>query len=88
MTQKILKKKPRKSVVKNAKPITKNGSCPSLFNSFNPPHSPEDDDDYDIDEDAVSLGSLEIQIEWHDPSSGLRAISVSFLFCLIYVLAG
>ncbi|XP_020223778.1 nucleosome assembly protein 1;4 [Cajanus cajan] len=51
LTQKILKKKPRKGS-KNAKPITKTEKCESFFNFFNPPQVPEDDDD-DIDDDAV-----------------------------------
>ncbi|XP_027344362.1 nucleosome assembly protein 1;4-like isoform X2 [Abrus precatorius] len=50
LTQKILKKKPRKGS-KNAKPITKTEKCESFFNFFNPPQVPEDDDD--IDDDAV-----------------------------------
>lgn len=52
LTQKILKKKPRKGS-KNAKPITKTEKCESFFNFFNPPQVPEDDDD--IDDDAVCL---------------------------------
>lgn len=51
LTQKILKKKPRKGS-KNAKPITKTENCESFFNFFNPPQVPEDDED--IDEDTVS----------------------------------
>lgn len=52
LTQKILKKKPRKGS-KNAKPITKTENCESFFNFFNPPQVPEDDED--LDEDTVSL---------------------------------
>ncbi|XP_060205905.1 nucleosome assembly protein 1;4 [Lycium barbarum] len=51
LTQKILKRKPKKGS-KNAKPIIKTQSCESFFNFFNPPQVPEDDDD-DIDEDAA-----------------------------------
>ena len=50
MTQKLLKKKPKKGS-KNAKPITKTENCESFFNFFNPPQVPEEDED--IDEDAV-----------------------------------
>lgn len=52
LTQKILKKKPKKGS-KNAKPIIKTETCESFFNFFKPPQVPEDDDDDDIDEDAV-----------------------------------
>jgi len=52
LTQKILKKKPKKGS-KNAKPITKTENCESFFNFFNPPQVPEDDED--IDEDAVLI---------------------------------
>ncbi|KAL3532636.1 hypothetical protein ACH5RR_006157 [Cinchona calisaya] len=50
LTQKILKKKPKKGS-KNAKPITKTEQCESFFNFFSPPQVPEDDED--IDEDAA-----------------------------------
>ncbi|KAF3625868.1 hypothetical protein FXO37_30641 [Capsicum annuum] len=50
LTQKILKRKPKKGS-KNAKPIIKTESCESFFNFFNPPQVPEDDDD--LDEDAA-----------------------------------
>ncbi|XP_010318498.2 nucleosome assembly protein 1;4 isoform X1 [Solanum lycopersicum] len=50
LTQKILKRKPKKGS-KNAKPVIKTESCESFFNFFNPPQVPEDDDD--IDEDAA-----------------------------------
>ncbi|XP_073226561.1 nucleosome assembly protein 1;3-like isoform X3 [Cicer arietinum] len=50
LTQKILKKKPKKGS-KNAKPIIKTETCESFFNFFNPPEVPEDDED--IDEDAA-----------------------------------
>ncbi|CAN1168695.1 Nucleosome assembly protein 1;2 [Linum perenne] len=50
LTQKILKKKPRKGS-KNTKPITKIEDCPSFFTFFNVPQIPEDEDE--LDEDAV-----------------------------------
>ncbi|XP_018469796.1 nucleosome assembly protein 1;1 [Raphanus sativus] len=49
LTQKILKKKPKKG--SNAKPITKMEDCESFFNFFNPPQVPEEDED--IDEDSA-----------------------------------
>ena len=52
MTQKVLKKKPRKGS-KNTKPITKTEDCDSFFNFFSPPQVPDDDEE--IDEDTVSL---------------------------------
>lgn len=55
LTQKILKRKPKKGS-KNAKPVIKTESCESFFNFFNPPQVPEDDDD--IDEDAVGSITL------------------------------
>ncbi|KAL0673357.1 hypothetical protein Bca4012_001338 [Brassica carinata] len=48
LTQKILKKKPKKGA-KNAKPITKTEDCESFFNFFNPPQVPDDDEDIDED---------------------------------------
>ncbi|GAV90833.1 NAP domain-containing protein/NAD_binding_2 domain-containing protein [Cephalotus follicularis] len=48
LTQKLLKKKPRKGA-KNNTPITKTEKCESFFNFFNPPQLPEDDDDIDVD---------------------------------------
>lgn len=87
LTQKILKKKPRKSGSKNAKPITKTEDCPSFFNFFNPPQIPEDDDD-DIDEDAVSLASFKIPVKLNDLLASLLSLWVNFLFYLIHVLAG
>ncbi|CAN4089105.1 unnamed protein product [Withania somnifera] len=50
LTQKILKRKPKKGS-KSAKPIIKTESCESFFNFFNPPQVPEEDDD--IDEDVA-----------------------------------
>lgn len=60
LTQKILKKKPRKGS-KNVKPITKTENCESFFNFFNPPQVPEDEDD--IDEDAVSSSALSFVLQ-------------------------
>lgn len=51
LTQKILKKKPKKGS-KNVKPITKTENCESFFNFFKPPQVPEDEDD--MDEDMVN----------------------------------
>ncbi|CAN4096477.1 unnamed protein product [Withania somnifera] len=50
LTQKILKKKPKKGS-KSAKPIIKTEQCESFFNFFSPPQVPEDEED--IDEDAA-----------------------------------
>ncbi|RRT82617.1 hypothetical protein B296_00012053 [Ensete ventricosum] len=51
LTQKILKKKPKKGS-KNAKPITKTEDCESFFNFFNPPQAEQlqsqMEADYDI----------------------------------------
>ncbi|XP_071685650.1 nucleosome assembly protein 1;2-like [Rutidosis leptorrhynchoides] len=44
LTQKILKKKPKKGS-KNAKPIIKTEKCDSFFNFFSPPQVPEDEED-------------------------------------------
>lgn len=52
LTQKILKKKPKKGS-KNAKPIIKTEQCESFFNFFSPPQVPDDEED--IDEEAVSI---------------------------------
>lgn len=49
LTQKILKKKPKKGS-KNAKPITKTEKCESFFNFFSPPPVPEDEEDIDEEE--------------------------------------
>lgn len=61
LTQKLLKKKPRKGS-KNVKPITKTEDCDSFFNFFNPPQVPEDDDD--IDEDTVSFASFKMPMQF------------------------
>jgi nucleosome assembly protein 1-like 1 len=50
LTQKVLKKKPRKGS-KNTKPITKTEDCESFFNFFSPPQVPDDDEE--IDEDTA-----------------------------------
>ncbi|GFQ02281.1 nucleosome assembly protein 1 [Phtheirospermum japonicum] len=56
LTQKVLKKKPKKGV-KNAKPIIKTEKCESFFNFFSPPEVPENEDDIDEDE-AEELQNL------------------------------
>jgi len=55
LTQKLLKKKPKKGS-KNAKPITKTEDCESFFNFFSPPQVPDDDED--IDEDTVMMNFI------------------------------
>lgn len=68
LTQKILKKKPRKGS-KNAKPITKTENCESFFNFFNPPQVPDDEDD--IDEETAE--ELQNQMEQdYDIGSTIR----------------
>ncbi|CAI0627970.1 unnamed protein product [Linum tenue] len=68
LTQKILKKKPKKGS-KNAKPITKTEECESFFNFFNPPQVPEDDEE--IDEDTAE--ELQNQMEQdYDIGSTIR----------------
>lgn len=59
MTQKILKKKPKKGS-KNAKPVIKTEQCESFFNFFSPPQVPEEEED--IDEDAVSISFSSLSI--------------------------
>lgn len=59
LTQKILKKKPKKGS-KNVKPITKTENCESFFNFFKPPQVPEDEDDMDEDMVSSSLGLLNV----------------------------
>ncbi|PHT52157.1 hypothetical protein CQW23_06619 [Capsicum baccatum] len=56
LTQKILKKKPKKGS-KNAKPIIKTEQCESFFNFFSPPQVPDDEEDID-EEAAEELQSL------------------------------
>ncbi|KAB1218415.1 hypothetical protein CJ030_MR3G026295 [Morella rubra] len=67
LTQKILKKKPRKGS-KNAKPITKTENCESFFNFFNPPQVPEDDDD--LDEDTAEELQNQMEQDYDEPSGG------------------
>ncbi|KAK6125044.1 hypothetical protein DH2020_041222 [Rehmannia glutinosa] len=62
LTQKILKKKPKKGV-KNAKPIIKTEKCESFFNFFNPPEVPENEDDIDEDEVTLLFGNTSQQAE-------------------------
>ena len=57
LTQKVLRKKPRKGSRSPKPPITKTEDCESFFNFFNPPQIPDDEDD--IDEDVVSLALLD-----------------------------
>ncbi|GJM89591.1 hypothetical protein PR202_ga05799 [Eleusine coracana subsp. coracana] len=68
LTQKILKKKPRKGS-KNTKPITKTEDCESFFNFFSPPQVPDDDEE--IDEDTAE--QLQNQMEQdYDIGSTIR----------------
>lgn len=60
LTQKILKKKPRKGS-KNAKTITKTEDCESFFNFFSPPEVPEDDED--VDDEVVSFEVFSFQFD-------------------------
>nr|XP_043628230.1 nucleosome assembly protein 1;2-like [Erigeron canadensis] len=65
LTQKVLRKKPKKGTKSTKPPITKTEDCESFFNFFNPPQIPDDEDD--IDEDAAEL--LQNQME-HDYDIG------------------
>ncbi|XP_019088938.1 PREDICTED: nucleosome assembly protein 1;1-like isoform X2 [Camelina sativa] len=56
LTQKILKKKPKKGS-KNAKPIIKTEDCASFFNFFTPPQVPDEDEEID-EERAEDLQNL------------------------------
>ncbi|KAM5579426.1 hypothetical protein ABKV19_009279 [Rosa sericea] len=58
LTQKILKKKPRKGS-KNSKPITKTEDCESFFNFFNPPEIPDTDDGFDEETAEELQGQME-----------------------------
>ncbi|XP_006297805.2 nucleosome assembly protein 1;2 isoform X1 [Capsella rubella] len=58
LTQKILKKKPKKGS-KNTKPITKTEDCESFFNFFSPPQVPDDDEDLDDDMADELQGQME-----------------------------
>ncbi|KAK1257370.1 hypothetical protein QJS04_geneDACA023921 [Acorus gramineus] len=61
LTQKILKKKPRKGS-KNTKPITKTEKCDSFFNFFNPPQVPEDDNE--IDEEIAEELQNQMELDY------------------------
>jgi nucleosome assembly protein 1-like 1 len=76
LTQKLLKKKPKKGS-KNAKPITKTEECESFFNFFSPPQVPEDDED--IDEDTV-MTSFITSIEMINDNS-LLVFNSGCFFC-------
>ncbi|XP_050380529.1 nucleosome assembly protein 1;4 [Argentina anserina] len=58
LTQKILKKKPRKGS-KNSKPITKTEDCESFFNFFNPPEIPDTDEGFDEETAEELQGQME-----------------------------
>lgn len=58
LTQKILKKKPRKGS-KNSKPMTKTEDCESFFNFFNPPEIPDNDDGFDEETAEELQGQME-----------------------------
>ncbi|KAK1258283.1 hypothetical protein QJS04_geneDACA017998 [Acorus gramineus] len=68
LTQKILKKKPRKGS-KNTKPITKTEKCDSFFNFFNPPQVPEDDNE--IDEEIAEELQNQMELDY-DIGSTIR----------------
>ena len=76
MTQKLLKKKPKKGS-KNAKPITKTEDCESFFNFFSPPQVPDDDED--IDEDTVMMNFIK-SIEMIGDSSFLLVLILGSVF--------
>ncbi|KVH02507.1 Nucleosome assembly protein (NAP) [Cynara cardunculus var. scolymus] len=65
LTQKVLRKKPKKGSRSPKPPITKTEDCESFFNFFNPPQIPDDEED--IDEDIAEL--LQSQME-HDYDIG------------------
>ncbi|KAI3804657.1 hypothetical protein L1987_26365 [Smallanthus sonchifolius] len=65
LTQKVLRKKPKKGSRSIKPPITKTENCESFFNFFNPPQIPDDEED--IDEDTAEL--LQNQME-HDYDIG------------------
>jgi len=76
LTQKLLKKKPKKGS-KNAKPITKTEDCESFFNFFSPPQVPDDDED--IDEDTVMMNFIK-SIEMIGDSSFLLVLILGSVF--------
>ncbi|KAM0029592.1 putative nucleosome assembly protein (NAP) [Helianthus debilis subsp. tardiflorus] len=65
LTQKVLRKKPKKGSRSVKPPITKTENCESFFNFFNPPQIPDDEEE--IDEDTAEL--LQNQME-HDYDIG------------------
>ncbi|KAL8195780.1 hypothetical protein R6Q57_025533 [Mikania cordata] len=65
LTQKVLRKKPKKGSGSVKPPITKTENCESFFNFFNPPQIPDDEEE--IDEDTAEL--LQNQME-HDYDIG------------------
>ncbi|GAB4842554.1 Nucleosome assembly protein 1.3 [Ancistrocladus abbreviatus] len=68
LTQKLLKKKPRKGS-KNSKTIIKTEDCESFFNFFNPPEVPKDDE-Y-IEDDAAEELQTEMEQDF-DIGSTIR----------------
>ncbi|KAL6140728.1 hypothetical protein ACLB2K_059024 [Fragaria x ananassa] len=75
LTQKILKKKPRKGS-KNAKPITKTEDCESFFNFFNPPEIPDTDDGFDEETAEELQGQMEQDYD-------IGYVVVFFYLCLM-----
>ncbi|GAB2222256.1 hypothetical protein Droror1_Dr00013463 [Drosera rotundifolia] len=59
LTQKVLRKKPKKGLKNTKSIITKTENCESFFNFFNPPQIPEDEED--LDEDTAE--ELQTQME-------------------------
>eukprot|EP00897_Mesotaenium_endlicherianum_P004877 jgi/Mesen1/4417/ME000225S03402 len=57
LTQKVLKKKPKKGAKSGAKPVTKIEACDSFFNFFSPPQVPNEDDEIE-EEEAEQLQEL------------------------------
>ncbi|KAI5665448.1 hypothetical protein M9H77_15301 [Catharanthus roseus] len=84
LTQKILKKKPRKGS-KNVKPITKTENCESFFNFFNPPQVPDDETDIDEDlaEELQNLMEQDYDIGLRDPRLG-----DIYMLSLVYLVDG
>ncbi|PWA53453.1 nucleosome assembly protein 1-like 4 [Artemisia annua] len=69
LTQKVLRKKPKKGARSPKPPITKTENCESFFNFFNPPQIPDDEEE--IDEDTAEL--LQNQMEQdYDIGSTIR----------------
>ncbi|KAL6194437.1 hypothetical protein ACLB2K_035521 [Fragaria x ananassa] len=91
LTQKILKKKPRKGS-KNAKPITKTEDCESFFNFFNLPKIPDTDDGFDEEtakelqsqiEQDYDIGKLMSKLSFFDVLEVLLLVSKPFLGTLL-----